>query len=96
MTVAGPCYPYRWRNALGPQETSGGAGITVEETEPLLWIRAARPGRPGQGSDKPEGLEVERKGGRLLAWVAYEDPTEARRRGGQGRRTRLDGFVVPD
>ena len=36
MTVAGPCYPYRWRNAFGPQETSGGAGITVEETEPLL------------------------------------------------------------
>jgi len=96
MTVAGPCYLYRWRNALGPQETRSCAGIRVEETEPLLWIRDARPGRPGQGSDKPEGLEVQRKGGRLLAWVAYDDPTEARRGGGQGGRTRLDGFVVPD
>jgi hypothetical protein len=28
--------------------------------------------------------------------VAYDDPTEARRQGGQGVRTRLDGFVVPD
>ena len=96
MTVAGPCYLYRWRNALGPQEARSGAGITVEETEPLLWIRDARPGRPAQGSDKPEGLEVQRKGGRLLAWVAYDDPTEARREGGQGVRTRLDVFVVPD
>jgi hypothetical protein len=96
MTVAGPCYLYRWRNALRPQETESGAGITVEEAEPLLWIRDARPGRPGQGSDKPEGLEVQSKGGRLLAWVAYDDPAEARRGGGQGVRTRLDGFVVPD
>jgi hypothetical protein len=96
MTVAGPCYLYRWRNALRPQETESGAGITVEEAEPLLWIRDARPGRPGKGSDKPEGLEVQRKGGRLLAWVAYDDPAEARRGGGQGVRTRLDGFVVPD
>ena len=96
MTVAGPCYLYRWRNALRPQEPRSGARITVEEPEPLLWIRDGRPGRPGQGSDKPEGLEVQRKGGRLLAWVAYDDPTEARRQGGQGVRTRLDGFVVPD
>lgn len=96
MTVAGPCYLYRWRNALRPQETCSGAEITVEEAQPLLWIRDARPGRPGKGSDKPEGLEVQRKGGRLLAWVAYDDPTEARRGKGQGSRTRLDGFVVPD
>jgi hypothetical protein len=96
MTVAGPCYLYRWRNALRPQGTRNGAGITVEEAEPMLWIRDARPGRPGKGSDKPEGLEVQRKGGRVLAWVAYDDPTEARRQGGQGVRTRLDGFVVPD
>lgn len=96
MTVAGPCYLYRWRNALRPQEPRSGAGITVEEPEPLLWIRDGRPGRPGQGSDKPEGLELQRKGGRLLAWVAYDDPTEVRRQGGQGVRTRLDGFVVPD
>jgi hypothetical protein len=96
MTVAGPCYLYRWRNALRPQATRSGAGISVEEAEPLLWIRDARPGRPGQGSDKPEGLEVQRKGGRLLAWVAYDDPTEARRGGGQRGRTRLDGYVVPD
>jgi hypothetical protein len=96
MTVAGPCYLYRWRNALRPEEPRSGAGITVEEPEPLLWIRDGRPGRPGKGSDKPEGLEVQRKGGRLLAWVAYDDPAEARRGGGQGVRTRLDGFVVPD
>jgi hypothetical protein len=96
MTVAGPCYLYRWRNALRPEEPRSGAGITVEEPEPLLWIRDGRPGRPGKGSDKPEGLEVQRKGGRLLAWVAYDDPNEARRQGGQGVRTRLDGFVVPD
>jgi hypothetical protein len=57
--------------------------------------RDGRPGRAGEGSDKPEGLEVQRSEGRLLAWVAYDDPSVARRQG-LGVRTRLDGFVVPD
>ena len=96
MTLAGPCYIYRWRNALRPDDSATPPpGIAVEEPEPLLWIRDGRPGRPGKGSDKPEGLEVQRKGGRLIAWVAYDDPTAARGKG-QGVRTRLDGFVVPD
>jgi hypothetical protein len=96
MTQAGPCSLYRWRNALRPQESRSGAGITVEEPEPLLWIRDGRPGRPGKGSDQSEGLEAQRKGGHLLAWVAHDDPIDARREGGLGVRTRLDGFVVPD
>jgi hypothetical protein len=95
MTLAGPCYIYRWRNALRTQESDRLAGVTVEEPEPLLGIRDGRPGRPGKGSDKPEGLEVQPLEGRLLAWVAFDDPTLARRQG-QGARTRLDGFVVPD
>ncbi len=95
MTLAGPCYLYRWRNALHPHESDRPAGVTVEEPEPLLWIRDGRPGRAGEGSDKPEGLEVQRSEGRLLAWVAYDDPTVARRRG-QGVQTRLNGFLVPD
>ncbi|MBE9171703.1 DUF3616 domain-containing protein [Cyanobium sp. LEGE 06143] len=95
MTQAGPCYLYRWRNALGTVNNGPVAGvITLEELEPLLWIRDGRPGRPDEGSDKPEGLEVQRHGGRLLVWVAYDDPTKTRRRG-QGSRTRLDGFVLP-
>jgi len=96
MTQAGPCYLYRWSGALQPQESRSGAGITVEEPEPLVWIRDGRPGRPTEGSDKPEGLEVQRSKGRLLAWVAYDDPTVARRRGQEGARTRLDAFVVPE
>jgi len=96
MTQAGPCYLYRWRNALHPLETNHADGITVEEPEPLLWIRDGRPGRPTEGSDKPEGLEVQLSECRLLAWVAYDDPTVARRRGQEGARTRLDAFLVPE
>ncbi len=96
MDLAGPCYLYRWRDALGPDDASAPAeGVTLEATEPLLWIRDGRPGRPGQGSDKPEGLDVERHGDQLLAWVAYDDPMAARVRG-QGTATRLDGFLLPD
>lgn len=78
MDLAGPCYLYRWRNELAPEETSPTLGVTLEETEPMLWIRDGRPGRPKDGSDKPEGLDVQRLEGRLLAWVAYDDPTGAR------------------
>jgi hypothetical protein len=95
MDLAGPCYLYRWRNAFGPEDRPPVEGISLERTEPLLWIRDGRPGRPGAGSDKPEGLDVQWLGGQLLAWVAYDDPTAARIEG-QGARTRLDGFVLPD
>ncbi|MEA5410276.1 DUF3616 domain-containing protein [Synechococcus sp. BA-120 BA3] len=95
MDLAGPCYLHRWRNALGPQDAPPKDGVTLETTEPLLWIRDGRPGRPGEGSDKPEGLDVQRHDGQLLAWVAYDDPM-AGRIGGQGARTRLDGYVLPD
>ncbi len=95
MTLAGPCYLYRWRNALKQTSKAKGTGITVEEPEPLLWIRDGRPGRPGKGSDKPEGLEVQRHDDGLVAWVAYDDPTPDRRKG-KPARTRLDGFLVPD
>jgi hypothetical protein len=95
MTMAGPCYLYRWRNALGPRDSDRPIEVLVEKPEPLLWIRDGRPGRPGEGSDKPEGLEVQRLEGSLMAWVAYDDPTVTRRQG-QGARTRLDGFVLPD
>lgn len=106
MTQAGPCYLYRWRGALSaraiPEAGDGAAAITVEEPEPLLWIRDGRPGRPSDdpdqpaGSDKPEGLEVQRHDTEgLVAWVAYDDPVAARRKG-QGVRTRLDGFAIPE
>ena len=95
MTLAGPCYLYRWRNAFGAEHNGPDTKVTLEETEPLLWIRDGRPGRPNEGSDKPEGLEVQPHGSRLLAWVAYDDPTPVRRKG-QGVRTRLDGFLVPE
>jgi hypothetical protein len=95
MDLPGPCYLYRWRNALRQEETRPAVGVTLEETEPLLWIRDGRPGRHRDGSDKPEGLEVQIREGHLVAWVAYDDPTGARREG-MGTRTRLDGFVIPD
>jgi hypothetical protein len=105
MTLAGPCYLYRWRHALGGGEVDGQT-LKVEAPEPLLWIRDGRPARLSQdpdnpeGSDKPEGLEVQRHDDRLLAWVAYDDPKRIRR-GGENPpadsppRTRLDGFVLP-
>jgi hypothetical protein len=93
--LAGPCYLHRWRNALGPQGSLQEDAVTLEITEPLLWIRDGRPGRHGQGSDKPEGLDVQRHADQLLAWVAYDDPLHARI-GGQGARTRLDGYGLPD
>ncbi|PSB37208.1 DUF3616 domain-containing protein [Aphanothece minutissima] len=95
MDLAGPCYLHRWRNALGPQGSPPKDGVTLETTEPLLWIRDGRPGRPGQGSDKPEGLDVQRRGDQLLAWVAYDDPVAARI-GAKGTSTRLDGYGLPD
>ncbi|PZV22763.1 MAG: hypothetical protein DCF18_08825 [Cyanobium sp.] len=67
----------------------------MEQPEPLLWIRDGLPGRPDQGSDKPEGLDVQRRDGHLLAWVAYDDPTVARGEG-PGLCTQLEGFVVPE
>lgn len=93
MSLAGPCYLYRWRNALGKSQGER-TDMTVEEPEPLLCIRDGRPGRPGDGSDKPEGLEVQRHKDGLVAWVAYDDPTLARRTG-QNACTRLNGFLVP-
>jgi hypothetical protein len=100
MTQTGPCYIYRWRDAL-KSEASG--VFRVEEPEPLLWIRDGRPGRPSPdqlhpaGSDKPEGLEVQRHDDRLIAWVAYDDPLAARREIGKAKvRVRLDGFALPD
>ncbi len=95
LDMAGPCYLHRWRRAFGPLDSPAGDGVTLETTEPLLWIRDGRPGCPEKGSDKPEGLDVQRHDGQLLAWVAYDDPKDARV-GGQGVRTRLDGFVLPD
>jgi hypothetical protein len=89
MTLAGPCYLYRWLNALSPSEPP-----SEEKLEPLLWLRDGRPGRPGLGSDKPEGLELERSGNHWLAWVAYDDPTAARHAGAEVA-TSLDGFVLP-
>jgi hypothetical protein len=95
MTLAGPCYIYRWRNALSPNDSGQPAGLTLEQPEPLLWIRDGCPGRPDQGSDKPEGLDVQRRDGHLLVWVAYDDPTVARGEGA-GLCTRLEGFVLPE
>jgi hypothetical protein len=95
MDLPGPCYLYRWRNALRSEDSVLGSIISLETTEPLLWIRDGSPGRPDGGSDKPEGLEVQKREDHLLAWVAYDDPTGPRREG-LGTRTRLDGFVVPD
>ncbi len=95
MDLVGPCDLDRWRNALGREDSPTEDGVTLETTEPLLWIRDGRPGRPGEGSDKPEGLDVQRHGGQLLAWVAYDDPMAARI-GAQGTRTCLDGFVLLD
>lgn len=95
MTLAGPCYIYRWRNALRPDDSAAPAGLTLEQPEPLLWIRDGCPGRPDQGSDKPEGLDVQRRDGYLLVWVAYDDPTVARGEGA-GLCTRLEGFVLPE
>lgn len=89
MTLAGPCFIYRWSQALAPTEPPA-----VETPQPLLCLRDGRPGRPGLGSDKPEGLELERSGDQWLAWVAYDDPTEARHAGAEVG-TQLDGFVLP-
>lgn len=89
MTLAGPCFIYRWSQALAPTEPPA-----VETLQPLLCLRDGRPGRPGLGSDKPEGLELERSGDQWLAWVAYDDPTEARHAGAEVE-TLLDGFVLP-
>ena len=44
MTLAGPCYLYRWRNAFGAEHNGPDTEVTLEETEPLLWIRDGRPG----------------------------------------------------
>jgi hypothetical protein len=105
MTLTGPCYLFRWRHALRSMENSGET-ITVEAPEPLLWIRDGRLTPPSQdsdipaGSDKPEGLDVQRHGDRLLAWVGYDDPRRERRSlDGEGSkskpRTMLDGFLLP-
>jgi hypothetical protein len=94
MSLGGPCYLYRWRNAFCAEGLADSGGITLEATEPLLMIRDGCPGRPEEGSDKPEGLDVESREGDLLAWVAYDDPTLSRRQGGQAVQTKLDGFIV--
>jgi hypothetical protein len=97
MTQAGPCYIYRWHEALKPGGDPNAGGVRVEAPEPLLWIREGHPGRPcldpesPPGSDKPEGLDVQRHEDGLIAWVAYDDPL-AVRRGDSGLLTRLDGI----
>jgi hypothetical protein len=103
MTQTGPCTIYRWRDALKFEAPEASGVFRVEEPEPLLWIRDGRPGRPSPdpshpaGSDKPEGLEVQRHDDGLIAWVAYDDPLAARREIGETKvRVRLDGFALPD
>lgn len=103
MTQTGPCYLYRWRDALKSKSPEASGVFQVEEPEPVLWIRDGRPGRPildkknPPGSDKPEGLEVQRHEGELIAWVAYDDPLEARRQIGETKvRVKLDGFALPE
>jgi hypothetical protein len=94
MTLAGPCLLYRWRDAFRGDTPAAGAPpeITVHTPEPLLWIRD---GAPGPGHNKPEGLQLERIDGHLIAWVAYDNPDPHRRRG-TGCCTRLDGFLLPE
>jgi hypothetical protein len=98
MSLDGPSYLHRWRGALAPlpasQRSGAGEAITLERPEALLCVRDGRPGRRGDGNDKPEGLEISRDGEQLLAWVAYDGPTAARRQG-EGVLTRLDGFPLP-
>lgn len=99
MTLAGPSYLYIWPSALagaGPGDISPLSAPVREPVEPLLCLRDGRPGRPDHGSDKPEGLELQRLNDRWIAWVAYDDPTESRTAcPGQGVATRLDGFALP-
>ena len=94
MTLAGPCLLHRWRDAFRCDAPAAGAPpeITVHTPEPLLWIRD---GAPGPGHNKPEGLQLERIDGHLIAWVAYDNPDPHRRRG-TGCCTRLDGFLLPE
>ncbi|MFO0105108.1 MAG: DUF3616 domain-containing protein, partial [Cyanobium sp.] len=94
MTLAGPCLLYRWREPFRSDAPAAGAPpeITVHTPEPLLWIRD---GAPGPGHNKPEGLQLERIDGHLIAWVAYDNPDPNRRRG-TGCCTRLDGFLLPE
>ncbi|MFM7453447.1 MAG: hypothetical protein ACKO1V_05730, partial [Cyanobium sp.] len=82
------------RDALRSDAPASGAPpeITVHTPEPLLWIRD---GAPGPGHNKPEGLQLERVDGHLIAWVAYDNPDPHRRRG-TGCCTRLDGFLLPE
>jgi hypothetical protein len=98
MSLDGPSYLYRWRDALAPlpapKAAGAGEAITLERPEALLCVRDGRPGRRGDGNDKPEGLEIARDDERLLAWVAYDGPSAARRQG-DGVVTRLDGFPLP-
>lgn len=98
MSLDGPSYLHRWRGALAPlpapKRSGAGEAITLERPEALLCVRDGRPGRRGDGNDKPEGLEISSDGERLLAWVAYDGPTAARRQG-EGVVTRLDGFPLP-
>ena len=94
MTLAAPCLLYRWRDALRSGAPAAGAPpkITVHTPEPLLWIRD---GAPGPGHNKPEGFQLERIDGHLIAWVAYDNPDPHRSRG-EGCCTRLDGFLLPE
>jgi hypothetical protein len=98
MTLPGPCFLYRWRDALHPDREAiargEGSALVVEEPEPQLCIREGRPGRGGEGDDKPEGLHVAQQGDQLMAWVAYDDPSTSRREG-DGACTRLAGFALP-
>lgn len=99
MTLTGPCYLYRWRDAFNSDNSGLAEGVPLEKLEPLLRIRDDHPGLSEGGSDKPEGLEVQRLEGHLLALVAYDNPTRNRAprgKGVQGVRTKLDGFLVPE
>jgi Protein of unknown function (DUF3616) len=89
MTLAGPCQLYRWRNAFATGDAAC-EGLSVTTPTPVLWIRD---GSPHERHNKPEGLDLERIEGHLVAWIAYDNPDKHRCRGA-GCSTQLDGFVL--
>lgn len=93
MTLPGPCLIHRWSQALAedPHQQPVCDHMRFETPDPLLWIRD---GDPGRHHDKPEGLDISRVDGDLIAWVAYDNPGHKRRHG-KGCCTQLDGFLLP-
>jgi hypothetical protein len=93
MTLPGPCLIHRWSQALAedPHQQPVRDHMRFETPDLLLWIRD---GDPGRHHDKPEGLDISRVDGDLIAWVAYDNPGHKRRHG-KGCCTQLDGFLLP-